>query len=185
MEKTRPGKRTFTSHDVRSANRRQHAACIALQRSLAVNGRVGSKAERLTASKARPQHPNNWTKCCDPAVFRLGPNADIGSEERGSIGTEIGQCAAERGNHGVGSGGSAGPNMYSVILPMTELPDLRTVFRFKKELVTWPDVEGRVPGIDISHHPIDAVFHRSMRIRHELVTDRLFGRFFPPALSVT
>jgi hypothetical protein len=33
----------------------------------------GSRAERLTASISRPQHPNDRTKCCDAAVVSLGP----------------------------------------------------------------------------------------------------------------
>src|SRR5215469_10516436 len=35
-----------------------------------------SKAERLTGSISRPQHPNDRTKCCDATVFNLVPISD-------------------------------------------------------------------------------------------------------------
>ena len=38
--------------------------------------RDGSKPEKLIASKSRPQLPNDRTKCCDAAVFSLGPRPD-------------------------------------------------------------------------------------------------------------
>jgi hypothetical protein len=47
------------------------------------NVRVGSSAERLAASISRPQNPNDRTKCCDAAVFSLGPLAtECGAAKR-------------------------------------------------------------------------------------------------------
>ena len=52
---------------------------------------LGQTLKGSQRAKARPQPPNNRTKCCDPAVFSLGPVSDI---ER--IGMRFGQTSGTK-----------------------------------------------------------------------------------------